>query len=73
MLYTLALSRVNTRLVFRSRPRRPSRIAALGALDKDRSSVDICRYGRGGLVCDVLGRTEEREREEQTDSVQVPE
>jgi hypothetical protein len=43
MLYTLALSSVNTRLVLRSSPRRPSRIAALGASLSSASSVDICK------------------------------
>lgn len=41
MLYTLAFSSVNTKLVFRSNPLKPSRIAALGALDRDSSREDI--------------------------------
>jgi precorrin-6B methylase 1 len=42
MLYTLAFNNVNTRLVFLSRPRSPSRIAALGLLERSRRRVDIC-------------------------------
>lgn len=66
--YTLAFSSVKTKLVFRSRPRRPSRIAALGALERVNSRPDIwlrtvsrwkcvVQWVRWGCAAVHLGRT----------------
>lgn len=45
MLYTLALSNVNTRLVFRSRPLSASKISGEGLVAKCASRSDNCEFG----------------------------